>query len=60
MIKGLGKSLPGMTGTAGRDKATEEAGGQIMKDLVHLFAVPLCEMGSHQSRVLSREETQFA
>ena len=35
--KVLSWGLPGMTGTARRDKVTEGAGGRIMEDLVHLF-----------------------
>lgn len=38
MIKGPEQGSAGHGRTA-RDKVTEEAGGQIMEDLVHLFGI---------------------
>lgn len=39
MIQGPEQGSAGHGRTARRDKVTEEAGGQIMEDLVHLFGI---------------------
>lgn len=47
----LTRNLPGVTGTARRDKVTEGASGLVMEILGIFLAFPVDGMGNHWMRV---------